>query len=145
MKLSLVGLDPESRTKLPASLSGGMVKRAALARALALDPRVLLLDEPTAGLDPSMADGIDQLIQQLNESLGVTVVVVTHDLDTLFTVCDRVAVLAEGKAVVGTPASMLAAKQASVRAFLSGHRVEAVKAAIAKRAVSRRGEREEHP
>ena len=145
VKLSLVGLDAESRTKFPAALSGGMVNRAALARALALDPRVLLLDEPTAGLDPSLADGIDQLIQQLNESLGVTVVVVTHDLDTLFTVCDRVAVLAEGKVVVGTPASMLAAKQTGVREFLSGQRVEAVRAAMAIRAVAREGERDGHP
>jgi phospholipid/cholesterol/gamma-HCH transport system ATP-binding protein len=145
VKLALVGLDAESRTKFPAALSGGMIKRAALARALALDPRVLLLDEPTAGLDPKLADGIDQLIQQLNESLGVTVVVVTHDLDTLFTVCDRVAVLTEGKVVVDTPASMLVAKQPGVREFLSGARVEAVKAAMATRAVARAGERDGHP
>jgi phospholipid/cholesterol/gamma-HCH transport system ATP-binding protein len=144
VKLSLVGLDAESRTKVPSALSGGMVKRAALARALALDPRVLLLDEPTAGLDPNLADGIDQLIRKLNESLGVTVVVVTHDLETLFTVCDRVAVLAEGKVVVGTPAKMLAAKQAGVRAFLSGPRVESAKTAMAHRVV-REDERDGQP
>jgi phospholipid/cholesterol/gamma-HCH transport system ATP-binding protein len=133
VKLSQVGLDSESRAKFPAALSGGMVKRAALARALALDPRMLLLDEPTAGLDPALADEIDQLIQQLNESLGVTVVVVTHDLATLFTVCDRVAVLAKGRIVVGTPAAILGAKQSAVREFLSGHRVETLKAAMGKR------------
>jgi phospholipid/cholesterol/gamma-HCH transport system ATP-binding protein len=130
IKLALAGLDAEACAKLPATLSGGMVKRAALARALALDPRVLLLDEPTTGLDPSSADGIDQLIRQLNESLGVTVVVVTHDLNTLFSVCDRVAILANGKVTVGTPAELLGSKQEGVRKYLSGPRVDFAKAAM---------------
>ncbi len=132
LKLSLAGLDAGSGAKLPAALSGGMVKRAALARALALDPRVLLLDEPTAGLDPSLADEIDQLILELNEALGVTVVLVTHDLTTLFRVCDRMALLAEGKVTVRTPAE-LAKAAGGAHEFLSGARVEAAKAAMGPR------------
>ena len=134
VKLALAGLEPDAANKFPATLSGGMVKRAALARALALDPRVLLLDEPTAGLDPTAADGIDELIRQLNQALSITVVVVTHDLNTLFGVCDRVAVLAEGKISVGTPAKMLRDKHAGVHDFLSGPRIEVARAAIAMRA-----------
>ena len=132
VKLALAGLEPDAGGKLPSTLSGGMVKRAAMARALALDPRVLLLDEPTAGLDPSAADGIDELINQLNVALGITVVVVTHDLNTLFGVCDRVAVLAERKLTVGTPAAMLRHKQSGVRDYLSGPRVDAARAAMAR-------------
>ena len=131
LKLALAGLEPAAGSKLPSALSGGMVKRAAFARALALDPRVLLLDEPTAGLDPTAADGIDELIGQLNDVLGITVVVVTHDLSTLFSVCDRVAVLADGKITVGTPATMLRDKQSGVHDFLSGPRVDAARAAMA--------------
>ena len=97
-------------------------QQAALARALALDPRVLLLDEPTSGLDPTSAGDIDLLIRQLSDSLGVTVVVVTHDLNTLFGVCDRVAVLAGGKVTVGTPAMLMRDKNEGVREFLSGPR-----------------------
>jgi len=97
-------------------------QQAALARALALDPRVLLLDEPTSGLDPTSAGDIDLLIRQLSDSLGVTVVVVTHDLNTLFGVCDRVAVLAGGKVTVGTPAMLMRDKNEGVREFLSGTR-----------------------
>ena len=134
VKLALAGLEPDVANKFPATLSGGMVKRAALARALALDPRVLLLDEPTAGLDPTAADGIDELIKQLNQALSITVIVVTHDLNTLFGVCDRVAVLAEGKISVGTPAKMLRDKHADVHNFLSGPRVEVARAAMALRA-----------
>ena len=130
VKLALAGLEPDAGGKLPSTLSGGMVKRAAMARALALDPRVLLLDEPTAGLDPSAADGIDELIKQLNISLGITVVVVTHDLSTLFGVCDRVAVLADQKITVGTPAAMLRNKQPGVRNYLSGPRVDVARAAM---------------
>jgi phospholipid/cholesterol/gamma-HCH transport system ATP-binding protein len=107
-----------------------MIKRAALARALALDPRVLLLDEPTSGLDPTSADGIDQLIAKLNATLGVTVVVVTHDLNTLFSVCDRVAILTRGKIVVGTPTELLNSKEEGVHEYLSGPRVDYAKAAM---------------
>jgi len=95
LKLALVGLPPETGAKYPAQLSGGMRKRAGLARALAMDPEILFLDEPTAGLDPIGAAAFDELILQLSESLGLTVVMVTHDLDSLKTVCDRIAVLAE--------------------------------------------------
>src|SRR6266567_2445826 len=93
MKLELAGLAADTGIKVPAQLSGGMVKRAALARALALDPRILFLDEPTSDLDPLTASGIDALVTQLNEALGITVVIVTHDLTTLFTICRRIAIL----------------------------------------------------
>ena len=99
-KLALAGLPPEAACKYPDELSGGMVKRAALARALALDPEVLFLDEPTAGLDPIGAAAFDQLILTLRDALGLSVFLVTHDLDTLYTICDRVAVLAEKRVLV---------------------------------------------
>lgn len=102
VKLELAGMPADSAMKFPSELSGGMVKRAALARALALDPRILFLDEPTSDLDSLTASGIDSLILKLNQGLGITVVIVTHDLNTLFTICDRVAVLAERKITVDT-------------------------------------------
>jgi phospholipid/cholesterol/gamma-HCH transport system ATP-binding protein len=95
LKIALAGLPAEAGEKFPSQLSGGMVKRAALARALALDPDILFLDEPTAGLDPIGAAAFDQLILTLRESLGLTVFLITHDLDTLYTICDRVAVLSQ--------------------------------------------------
>ena len=122
MKLELAGFEAKDGAKFPSELSGGMVKRAALARALALDPRILFLDEPTSGLDPLVADGIDALIVELNKALGVTVVVVTHDLDTLFSVCDRIAVLAEGKVTVGTLAELRRSRQPWIHDFLNGPR-----------------------
>lgn len=97
LKIALVGLESDAGIKYPAELSGGMQKRAALARAIALDPELLFLDEPTTGLDPNSAGALDQLILQLREVLGLTIVMVTHDLDTLWTVPDRVAFLGEGK------------------------------------------------
>ncbi len=100
MKLALTGLPPDSALKYPAELSGGMVKRAALARALALDPEILFLDEPTAGLDPIGAAAFDDLIVTLSNALGLTVFLVTHDLDTLYASCDRVAVLSQKKVLV---------------------------------------------
>lgn len=100
MKLALTGLPPEAGVKFPAELSGGMVKRAALARALALDPEILFLDEPTAGLDPIGAAAFDELIVTLSNALGLTVFLVTHDLDTLYASCDRVAVLSQKKVLV---------------------------------------------
>jgi phospholipid/cholesterol/gamma-HCH transport system ATP-binding protein len=129
MKLELAGLPAKDGVKFPSELSGGMVKRAALARALALDPRILFLDEPTSGLDPLVAAGIDELIVELNHALGVTVVVVTHDLNTIFGICDRVAILAEGKATVGTVAELRRSKDPWIREFLHGPRAEAALAA----------------
>ena len=100
LKIALTGLPAEAGAKYPSELSGGMVKRAALARALALDPDILFLDEPTAGLDPIGAAAFDQLIQTLRESLGLTVFLITHDLDTLYTICDRVAVIAKRRVLI---------------------------------------------
>ncbi len=100
LKLALAGLPPDAACKYPDELSGGMVKRAALARALALDPEVLFLDEPTAGLDPIGAAAFDQLLLTLRDALGLSVFLVTHDLDTLYTICDRVAVLARRRVLV---------------------------------------------
>jgi phospholipid/cholesterol/gamma-HCH transport system ATP-binding protein len=102
LKLALVGLPPDAGAKFPAELSGGMRKRAGLARALALDPELLFLDEPTAGLDPIAAAAFDELIRSLGTTLGLTVVMVTHDLDSLVRTADRVAALTQGRAVVGT-------------------------------------------
>jgi phospholipid/cholesterol/gamma-HCH transport system ATP-binding protein len=124
MKLALAGLPAESAIKYPAALSGGMVKRAALARALALDPTILFLDEPTSGLDPVAAGGIDALIRQLNENLGITVVMVTHDLTTLFTVCARIAVLADAKICVDTADKLMKSDHPGIREFLHGPRAQ---------------------
>ncbi len=109
VKLALAGLPSSAGDKYPASLSGGMVKRAALARALALDPEILFLDEPTAGLDPIGAASFDNLIRTLRDSLGLTVFLVTHDLDTLYTICDRVAVLAQKRVLVVDTLDVVAA------------------------------------
>lgn len=124
MKLELAGLSADTGVKLPSELSGGMVKRAALARALALDPRILFLDEPTSDLDPIMATGIDALIQQLNQSLGITVVIVTHDLNTLFTVCGRVAVIVDKKITVDTIDKLMRSDQPWIHEFLHGPRAQ---------------------
>lgn len=107
-KLALVGLSADTPCKYPAALSGGMVKRAALARALALDPEVLFLDEPTSGLDPIAATGFDELILTLRDALGFSVFLVTHDLDTLHMICDRVAVLARGRVLTDGPLARVA-------------------------------------
>lgn len=103
LKVRLAGLPADALDKLPSQLSGGMRKRAALARALALDPPLLFLDEPTAGLDPIGAAAFDRLIRTLQEALGLTVFLITHDLDTLYAICDRVAVLADRKVVAAAP------------------------------------------
>jgi phospholipid/cholesterol/gamma-HCH transport system ATP-binding protein len=124
MKLELAGLSADTAIKFPSELSGGMVKRAAFARALALDPRILFLDEPTSDLDPLTASGIDALIRQLNESLGITVVIVTHDLTTLFTICGRIAVLADKKITVGTLEKLMQSHQPWIHEFLHGPRAE---------------------
>src|SRR5690606_33291271 len=95
LKIELVGLAPEAADRMPSELSGGMIKRASLARALALDPDIVFLDEPTSGLDPIGAGEFDELIATLRDTLGLTVFMVTHDLDSLYTVCDRIAVLGD--------------------------------------------------
>lgn len=125
MKLALAGLPADSGIKYPSALSGGMVKRAALARALALDPKILFLDEPTADLDPIAASGIDALILQLNHSLGVTVVIVTHDLTTLFSVCGRIAVLVDRKITVGTAEELMKSDHPWMHEFFRGPRAQA--------------------
>ena len=124
MKLALAGLPADSGIKYPSALSGGMVKRAAFARALALDPRILFLDEPTADLDPISASGIDALIQQLNHTLGITFVIVTHDLTTLFTVCHRIAVLVDHKITVDTAEKLMQSDHPWIQEFFHGPRAE---------------------
>ncbi|GLK51467.1 MAG: ABC transporter ATP-binding protein [Oceanicaulis sp.] len=103
MKIGLAGLQPEAATRFPAELSGGMRKRVALARALALDPEILFLDEPTAGLDPIGAAAFDSLVLELSRALGLTIMMITHDLDSLYAICDRVAVLADKRVEVVAP------------------------------------------
>ena len=110
-KLEMVGLSPDDGSKFPSELSGGMTKRAALARALALDPEIVFLDEPTSGLDPISASDFDELISTLQQTLGLTVFMVTHDLDSLNTVCDRVAALSDGKIVEVGPIEQLVGSQ----------------------------------
>ncbi|WP_201281593.1 ABC transporter ATP-binding protein [Methylosinus sp. Ce-a6] len=123
LKLALVGLPASAADKFPAELSGGMVKRAALARALALDPELVFLDEPTSGLDPIGAAEFDELIATLQHTLGLTVFMVTHDLDSLYSICDRVAALAEGKVIAaGTMEEMLACDHPWLQAYFHGVR-----------------------
>jgi phospholipid/cholesterol/gamma-HCH transport system ATP-binding protein len=127
-KVSMVGLACEAGAKYPAELSGGMRKRAGLARALALDPQMLFLDEPTAGLDPIGAAALDELVRELQRTLGLTVFLVTHDLDTLHTVCDRIAVLAEKHVmVVGDMAEMLRQDHPWIRQYFHGPRARAAR------------------
>ena len=122
-KMAQSGLQAEVARQYPGSLSGGMLKRASLARALALDPELLFLDEPTAGLDPESADGVDELILQLRQQQGLTVVMVTHDLDLLWHAADRVAVLAQGRVQgVGSMQQLASMERPSVRQFFSGMR-----------------------
>lgn len=122
-KLEMVGLRPEDGDKFPAELSGGMTKRVALARALALDPAIVFLDEPTSGLDPIAAGDFDALIKTLQKTLGLTVFMVTHDLASLNTVCDRVAALADGKIVaIGPMRDLLQSEHPWVRAYFHGKR-----------------------
>ena len=122
-KISMSGLLPDAGPKYPSELSGGMRKRAGLARALALDPELLFLDEPTAGLDPIGAAAFDDLIRSLQQQLELTVFLITHDLDTLHTICDRVAVLADRKVVaVGTIAELLALDHPWIQEYFNGPR-----------------------
>ncbi len=125
-KVSMVGLPPEAGPKFPSELSGGMRKRAGLARALALDPLLLFLDEPTAGLDPISAAAFDDLIRELKETMGLTVFLITHDLDTLHAICDRVAVIADKKVLaVGTIAELMEFDHPWVQSYFRGPRARA--------------------
>jgi phospholipid/cholesterol/gamma-HCH transport system ATP-binding protein len=129
-KIVLVGLPQESGPKYPAELSGGMRKRAGIARALAMDPELLFLDEPTAGLDPIGASAFDQLIKDLSRRLGLTVFLITHDLDTLYAICDRVAVLADRKVIaVGTIPELLALDHEWIQEYFRGPRGRAAEEA----------------
>ncbi len=122
-KLALTGLRPETAVQYPSELSGGMLKRASLARALALDPELLFLDEPTAGLDPASAGGVDELVLKLRDLFGLTIVIITHDLDLLWQVADRVAVLGEGKVLgVGSMAELERLEHPAVRQYFEGPR-----------------------
>ncbi|HTS40240.1 MAG TPA: ABC transporter ATP-binding protein [Xanthobacteraceae bacterium] len=122
-KLEMVGLPRDVGPKFPSELSGGMTKRVALARALALDPEIVFLDEPTSGLDPISAGEFDHLIRTMQRTLGLTVFMVTHDLDSLYNVCDRIAVLADGKVIaVGPMATMLASEHPWLKAYFRGER-----------------------
>ena len=122
-KLAMTGLKQEVGAQYPSELSGGMMKRASLARALALDPELLFLDEPTAGLDPDSAGGVDELVRKLRDLFGLTIVMITHDLDLLWQVADRVAVLAEGKVQgVGSMAELSRMDHPAIRQFFDGPR-----------------------
>ena len=123
LKLQMVGLKASDAHKMPAELSGGMIKRVALARALVMDPPLLMLDEPTAGLDPDSSDAFVTLLRSLHRELGLTVVMVTHDLDTLFELADRVAVLAEQRVIIAAPVrEVLAFDHPFIRHFFLGER-----------------------
>ncbi|QPC87958.1 ATP-binding cassette domain-containing protein [Mesorhizobium sp. NBSH29] len=123
LKIELVGLPRDAALKFPSELSGGMIKRAALARALALDPDIVFLDEPTSGLDPIGAADFDELVAKLRDTMGLTVYMVTHDLDSLFSVCDRIAVLGNKKVLVeGTVQDMLASEEPWVKSYFRGKR-----------------------
>ncbi|TAL39558.1 MAG: ATP-binding cassette domain-containing protein [Alphaproteobacteria bacterium] len=126
MKIELVGLPADAGKKYPAQLSGGMVKRAALARALALDPKILFLDEPTSGLDPISAEGFDHLIRDISTQLGVSVFMITHDLDSLFNICDRIAVLVDRKIRVGSLEDHMKDKHPWLQEYFHGERAKSV-------------------
>ncbi len=127
LKIAMVGLKPDAADKLPSELSGGMIKRAALARSLALDPEILFLDEPTSGLDPIGAGEFDELVATLKQTLGLTVFMVTHDLDSLYTACDRIAALGDGQIIAQGPiADMLASDHPWLRSYFHGKRARAI-------------------
>ena len=129
LKIQMVGLPADAAGKFPSQLSGGMKKRAGLARALALDPEILFLDEPTAGLDPIGAAAFDDLILNLQQSLGLTVFMVTHDLDSLHAICDRIAVLVDKRVKVGTMADHLKDDHPWIREYFHGPRARAAQVA----------------
>lgn len=128
VKLAMVGLDANDAAKYPAELSGGMTKRVALARAMALDPKILFLDEPTSGLDPISAGEFDALIKTLQRTLGFTVFMITHDLESLHSICDRVAVLVRGRiVVVGSIEEVIRSDHPWVKAYFQGRRASAMR------------------
>ena len=134
IKLRMVGLDADAADKMPSQLSGGMVKRVALARALIMDPPLLLLDEPTAGLDPESADGLCELLRAMHRDMGLTVVMVTHDLDTIFELSTRIAVLADRRVIVtGTAQEVRAFEHPFVHDFFLGERGRRAVAALRQR------------
>lgn len=123
LKIAMVGLKPDAAEKYPAELSGGMVKRAALARALALDPELLFLDEPTSGLDPISAGEFDELVTTLQETLDLTVFMITHDLNTLDAACERIVALAHGKLIAaGSAVALIASHDPWLRSYFQGPR-----------------------
>lgn len=127
LKIDLVGLKPDTAEKFPSELSGGMIKRAALARSLALDPDIVFLDEPTSGLDPIGAADFDELIANLRDTMGLTVYMVTHDLDSLFAICDRIAVLGNKKVLVsGSIEDMLTVDDPWVKSYFRGKRARQI-------------------
>jgi phospholipid/cholesterol/gamma-HCH transport system ATP-binding protein len=126
LKLQMVGLEPDTAGKYPAALSGGMVTRAAIARAIALDPAILFLDEPTGALDAVAANALDELMQTLQEILKLSILVITHDLATIVTVCDRIAMITGKKVEVGTLDDMVHSSNPEVHEYFSGPRMKAV-------------------
>ena len=131
-KILMSGLPASAAAKYPSELSGGMRKRAGVARALSLDPELMFLDEPTAGLDPIGAAAFDRLIRELSDALGLTVFLITHDLDTLYAICDRVAVLADKKVIaVGTIPELLALDHKWIQDYFNGPRGRAASAGLA--------------
>jgi phospholipid/cholesterol/gamma-HCH transport system ATP-binding protein len=143
LNLALVGLPPDAADKYPAQLSGGMVKRAALARALSLEPKLLFLDEPTSGLDPISAAAFDELLLYLHSRLKLTVVMVTHDLDTLFRTCTRVGVIVDRRMITDTVDGMLKNPHPWIREYFHGPRARGAEAAE-RPAEHRPGAREDH-
>ena len=126
LKIEMVGLKPDAADKLPSELSGGMIKRAALARSLALDPEILFLDEPTSGLDPISAAAFDALVLELQEGLSLTVVMITHDLDTIFRVCNRVGVIVDGRMISGTLDEIVRNEDPWIQQYFHGERGRAL-------------------
>ncbi len=145
LNLGLVGLPPDSASKYPAQLSGGMVKRAALARALSLEPKLLFLDEPTSGLDPISAAAFDELLLYLHSQLRLTVVMVTHDLDTLFRTCTRVGVIVDRRMVTDTLDGMLLNPHPWIHEYFHGQRARAVEQDVHRSAQGADGAQRDSP